>query len=246
MNPFSRYEALGQPNRPIILDDLETAVSETAECHPADISPSDEGFTELELLQNDSGLENGNTETSKNEPMAARAPCLSLERVSLHEAGDSDSVVVKKCGLPSSGQTVETVRSYHRNQEEDEGLHNHSIDENVEMAFDGNRQTLHAGAESSENGQRVAVEDEGPIHSPESFQMEVAAGDHIGRVSPDNVTRETCGSSVPSHKEDKKTIKEPNSEEVLIDTEKEKQTSEAEMKSWLLKRMQGPIEGEAL
>ncbi|XP_077566615.1 nuclear receptor coactivator 7b isoform X1 [Stigmatopora nigra] len=49
LNPFSRYQAL-DAKRPIILDDLESALSETVstEDEPADKSPSDEGFTELE------------------------------------------------------------------------------------------------------------------------------------------------------------------------------------------------------
>ncbi|XP_036438177.1 nuclear receptor coactivator 7 isoform X1 [Colossoma macropomum] len=251
LNPFSRYEALGQPNRPIVLDDIETTVSETAECHPADKSPSDEGFTELELVQNDSGTENGSAEMSHNKQKTANITCLSLEGASLQEVSDSEEA--KVVIWPPSDETVKAVRSCDKDQEEeeeeDEGLHNRSTDENVET--DGNKpSTLHGGTELNENGHIITTSDEVKdtkktgmqIPTLESSQMEVAAGDHMGLVSPGNIAEENCSSSGPRHEEDKETIKGPNSEQELSEREKERQTNEAEMKSWLLKRMQGPIE----
>ncbi|XP_066532248.1 nuclear receptor coactivator 7 isoform X2 [Hoplias malabaricus] len=244
LNPFSRYEALGQPNRPIILDDMETAVSETAECHPADKSPSDEGFTELELLQNDSGTENGNADTSQNRPETADTTCFSL--ASLQE--ESDTEEAKRSEIINSGKTLEAVGSCDSAQEEeDEGLHNRSTDENMEMALDGSKPTtLHAGRIPSENGHRntdmMKNTNNIEVQIPAlKSQMEVAAGDAI-TVNPGTIRGENGISSGPSHEEDKETIKGPNSEEELTKREKERQASEAEMKSWLLKRMQGPIE----
>ncbi|KAI4802327.1 hypothetical protein KUCAC02_020175 [Chaenocephalus aceratus] len=58
LNPFSRYEAL-DPKRPIVLDDIESTLSETVctEGDPTEKSPSDEGFTDLEPTVNASAEE---------------------------------------------------------------------------------------------------------------------------------------------------------------------------------------------
>uniref|UniRef100_A0A669EX90 Nuclear receptor coactivator 7 n=1 Tax=Oreochromis niloticus TaxID=8128 RepID=A0A669EX90_ORENI len=56
LNPFSRYEAL-DPKRPIVLDDIESTLSETGRItvgEQTEKSPSDEGFTELEPTVNGS------------------------------------------------------------------------------------------------------------------------------------------------------------------------------------------------
>ncbi|XP_072535561.1 nuclear receptor coactivator 7 isoform X1 [Salminus brasiliensis] len=254
LNPFSRYEALGQPNRPIILDDIETAVLETAECHPADKSPSDEGFTELDLLQNESGTENGNPETSQSGLEAANATCLSLEGEMFQKVTDSEETELS--GLPPSSQTVEAMWSCdkeEKEEEEDEGLHNHSTDENLEMLLEGNRPCmLLAGTDSSENGHRVLVADElkdtdkigSHILGHEPFQVDVSAQDLVGKGSSGSVTEEDCSGT--SRGEGTETIKGPNLEGELTERERERQTNEAEMKSWLLKRMQGPIEAMLL
>ncbi|XP_061668158.1 nuclear receptor coactivator 7 isoform X2 [Syngnathoides biaculeatus] len=73
LNPFSRYEAL-DAKRPIILDDLESALSETVstEGEQTDKSPSDEGFTELEPTVNGSAEEAEGT-CSKTPDSARRA-----------------------------------------------------------------------------------------------------------------------------------------------------------------------------
>ncbi|XP_057678171.1 nuclear receptor coactivator 7 isoform X1 [Corythoichthys intestinalis] len=64
LNPFSRYQSL-DAKQPIILDDLESALSETVstEGEQTDKSPSDEGFTELEPTIN------GSTEESEATPL---------------------------------------------------------------------------------------------------------------------------------------------------------------------------------
>lgn len=247
LNPFSRYEALGQPNRPIILDDIETAGLETAECHPADKSPSDEGFTELELMQNESGTENGNAETSQNEPETANADCLSLDGALLQKMSDTEEAKMSK--LPPSGQTVKAGKLCDKNREEEEdvGLHNHSTDENLEM-LEGNKPSmLLTRSESGENRHMVIATDElknsdesgCQIPGDESFQVEASTEVYVGKGSPGSGAEENCcGSSF----EGTETIKRPNSKEKLIETERERQTNEAEMKSWLLKRMQAPIE----
>ncbi|XP_077366242.1 nuclear receptor coactivator 7b isoform X2 [Festucalex cinctus] len=62
LNPFSRYQTPDAGKRPIVLDDLESALLETvggAGGERADKSPSDEGFTELEPAVDGSADEAG-------------------------------------------------------------------------------------------------------------------------------------------------------------------------------------------
>lgn len=252
LNPFSRYEALGKPNHPIILDDIETA----ANCPPADKSPSDEGFTELELLQNDSGTENGSPETSHSRPETANTTCLSLEEASLQDL--SNCVEAKMSVLVLSDQTAEAMRScdVDRVEDVDEGLHNRSTDENVEPVLDEDKNnTLYTGTEPNEKGRMVTVADE--MKDPEglieaeilvrdSLQVEdvVVVADHKRTVSSGDVAMRSgkCSSSVPSY-DDKETKKRPDEE--MNKKEDELENKESEM-SWLMKRMQGPIEGEEI
>ncbi|XP_051952461.1 nuclear receptor coactivator 7-like isoform X2 [Xyrauchen texanus] len=185
LNPFSRYEARGQPNRPIILDDIEAAVSEMSECHVAEKSPSDEGFTELELLQSDSN-----------------ATMHSLEGASLYD----DSEPSKTLSQPATSSTTER-------EDEDEGLHNCSAEVNTELLQsvpDRLVDVTKTKPETIVNG----AKDSGKCSSPEpSVDIE-------GR----------------------KKSKRSNSAVELSEAEKRRRASEAEMKSWLLKRMQVPIE----
>ncbi|KAF4092183.1 hypothetical protein AMELA_G00017940 [Ameiurus melas] len=250
LNPFSRYEALGKPNRPIVLDDIETA----DDCPPADKSPSDEGFTELELLQNDSGTENGSTETSHSRPETVNTTCLSLEETSFHNL--SDSVETKMSVLVLTSQTAEAVTSCDADQveDEDEGVHNRSTDEIVDPVLDGDKNSaLYPGTEPSAKGHRVTVVDElkdaedlnkAKILTPDSPQVEevvvVAAEDQKRMVSSLDVAEDSgkC-SSGPVYEDDKETMKRPDEE--LSKKEEDLQNNETEM-SWLMKRMQGPIE----
>lgn len=142
LNPFSRYESLGSSSLPIVLDDIETAVVDASDSQIADKSPSDEGFTELELLQSDSNTS-----------------CSGLQGATLQEHTKTP-------------------------EDEDEGLHNRSTDDSVEVTK--RRSQMFAN--------RPNVE-------------------------------ESKGSNAE-----------------LSEAEKRKRASEAEMKSWLLKRMQKPIE----
>lgn len=247
LNPFSRFEALGKPNRPIVLDDIEAA----SDCPPAEKSPSDEGFTELELLQNDSGTENGSTETSHSRPETANTTCLSLEEASLQDL--SDSVDAK-----TSVQTAEAVSSRDADQAEDvdEGLHNRSTDENAEPVLDEEkRSTLDTGrAELSEKGQMVTTVDEMKdaeglsmakilIRDASKMEEEEEAEDQKRIVSSGDVAGDLKERAVPgrSYEDDKETIKRPKAEELNKKVE-EVQNHETEL-SWLMKRMQGPIEG---
>ncbi|XP_016114490.1 nuclear receptor coactivator 7-like [Sinocyclocheilus grahami] len=205
LNPFSRYEALGAPNRPIVLDDIETAVSEISECQIADKSPSDEGFTELELLQSDSNT-----------------TCSGQEGAPLQEQRKTP--------------TDQSVTSYRAEEDEDEGLHNRSTDDNAELlqsfpnrldalVHDGKEATTEVNEETKTRGETL-VNGVSAIEATASDQKTKATLEDSGR----------CSSSPGPNLEDNKG---PNS---FSEAERRRRASEAEMKSWLLKRMQRPIE----
>ncbi|XDV41113.1 hypothetical protein PO909_010036 [Leuciscus waleckii] len=202
LNPFSRYEALGVPNQPIILDDIESAVSEISESQIADKSPSDEGFTELELLQSDSNT-----------------TCSGQEGASLQEHRRTPSRM-------SMDQKDRSVRVFIAEEEEDEGLHNRSTDDNAELP----QSLVHDGKEAAIEVTKT---------SSETLVNGVFAieNDQKSKVTPEDSGK--C--SLPgSHVEDNKG---PNSDvELLSEAEKRRRASEAEMKSWLVKTMQRPIE----
>ncbi|XP_051500264.1 nuclear receptor coactivator 7-like isoform X2 [Myxocyprinus asiaticus] len=208
LNPFSRYEARGQPNRPIILDDIKAAVSEMSECHIAEKSPSDEGFTELELLQSDSN-----------------ATMHSLEGASLYD----DSEPSKTLSQPTTEQNDETVTSSNTErggEEEDEGLHNCSAEDNVEL--------LPSVPDKLVDATKTRAETIGK-----------GAMDQKRKLSCSEVTKDSgkCSSPEPNVDiEGRKESKRSNSAVELSEVEKCKRASEAEMKSWLLKRMQVPVE----
>ncbi|TSL47599.1 Nuclear receptor coactivator 7 [Bagarius yarrelli] len=238
LNPFSRYEALSKPNRPIVLDDIET---ETV-CSAADKSPSDEGFTELELLQNDSGAENGSVEAFHSRPETANTTCLSMEEASLQDL--SKSVETKMSVLVLTERTAEAVRSGDADQaeDEDEGLHNQSTDENVEPLLEGDKkQALYTGTEPSEKGHLDEIKDVEGLNNDklltEDSQVEDIVTKNQRSVSSEDVT----GDSGPSCEDDKETIKRPNEEEESSKKEEDQLNNDNGM-SWLMKRMQGPIE----
>lgn len=214
LNPFSRYEALGAPNRPIVLDDIETAVSEISECQIADKSPSDEGFTELELLQSDSNT-----------------TCSSQEGASLQEQ--------------RKRPTDKSVTSCLAEEDEDEGLHNRSTDDNAELlqsflnrlddpmalVHDGKEATTEVNEETKTRGEML-VNGASAIKATASDQKAKATLEDSGK----------CSSPGPNLEDNKG----PNSDAQLSEAELSRRASEAEMKSWLLKRMQRPIEGESV
>ncbi|XP_076844156.1 nuclear receptor coactivator 7b isoform X2 [Brachyhypopomus gauderio] len=236
LNPFSRYEALGRPSRPIILDDIEAADSDMAECHPAEKSPSDEGFTELELLQNDSSTENGMAETSVGRPETADTGCLEMGGSSSQDMSDCERVNVT--GRSLSDQSVGGAGTCDLGrEEEDEGLDSRVTNERAELAVDGEGPALQRdGTEAGREAHGVAVAEE----VNETDDILNAGASH--QVSASDATRHSgnCSSSGPSHKEE--TTMGPSLKKRQIEREEEKESEETEMKSWLMKRMQEPIE----
>uniref|UniRef100_A0AAX7THF2 Nuclear receptor coactivator 7 n=1 Tax=Astatotilapia calliptera TaxID=8154 RepID=A0AAX7THF2_ASTCA len=144
LNPFSRYEALN-PKQPIVLDDIESTLSETVSTvgEQTEKSPSDEGFTELEPTVN------GSTDEAEG------TSCRTLDRHQHELLGQS----------PGQGD--------HKNQtqgklddEEDEGVaQNTSIEdgESIHAPVDQiRRQSLKQASEVDETSgpDRPAEEDE--------------------------------------------------------------------------------------
>lgn len=204
LNPFSRYEALGAPNRPIVLDDIESAVSEISESQIADKSPSDEGFTELELLQSDSNT-----------------TCSGHEGASLQEHRKTPTRI-------SMDQKDKSLRSFNAEEEEDEdeGLHNRSTDDNMDLL----RSLVHDGKEAATEVTKTS----GETLVNGVFAIE---NDQRSKVTPEDSGK--CSPPGP-HVEDNTG---PNAdEELLSEAEKRRRASEAEMKSWLVNTMQRPIE----
>ncbi|XP_052391668.1 nuclear receptor coactivator 7 isoform X2 [Carassius gibelio] len=184
LNPFSRYEALGAPNQLIVLDDIEAAISEISECQIPDKSPSDEGFTELELLQSDC-----NTTCSGHE------------------------------GAPPQEQrktpTDQSVRLY--------------LPEKLDQPA-----LVHDGKEA------VIEVDEVTKTRGETLANRVSAIEAIARDQKEMTPEDSGKCSWPGpNVEDSKT---PNSDVELPEAEIHRRASEAEMKSWLLNRIQRPIE----
>nr|XP_055041722.1 nuclear receptor coactivator 7 isoform X1 [Misgurnus anguillicaudatus] len=207
LNPFSRYEALGAPNRPIILDDIETAVSEIL-----DKSPSDEGFTELELLQSDS-----------------ITTCPSQEGASFHDDCEPKETTNR------SDQKDESLRCCNV---EDEGLNRSTEDSGVLL------QSLPDSVREppTQLHDVTTKRDETLVNGVTT--KDATTQDQNKMVSCSDVTDDsvTCSQPVDDAEVRQKENKGPNSDAEISEAEQRRQANQAEMKSWLLKRMQGPIE----
>ncbi|XP_035649926.1 nuclear receptor coactivator 7-like isoform X2 [Oncorhynchus keta] len=230
LNPFSRYEALDS-KRPIVLDDIDSALSDTvierAECEPADQSPSDEGFTELELPLNGSA----------EEPMSgSRPPASATSQDQRGELPGSSSP--KRVESQSLSDPVPLTSQ--RGEEDDEGLvQNRSIEETT--------QSLPVLSETENNGdllkpaslatrQAKDGNSSGQLVNGVSDQSE-SAMDQNRKLSLSETAAASgkCSSQEPSP-----------AEEWLSEEEKRKRSNKAEVKSWLLERMQAPIQNMLL
>ncbi|XP_038824341.1 nuclear receptor coactivator 7-like isoform X2 [Salvelinus namaycush] len=230
LNPFSRYEAL-DPKRPIVLDDIDSALSETvierAECEPADQSPSDEGFTELELPLNGSA----------EEPMSgSRPPASATSQDQRGELPRSSSPKWVESQDQSLSDPVPLTSQ--RGEEEDEGLvQNSSIEETT--------QSLPVLSETEKDGELLKEKpakdakdgiSSGQLVNSVSDQLE-SAMDQNRKLSLSETAAASgkCSSQEPSP-----------AEEQLSEEEKRKRSNKAEVKSWLLERMQAPIQNMLL
>ncbi|KAM8847647.1 nuclear receptor coactivator 7 isoform 1-T3 [Synchiropus picturatus] len=115
LNPFSRYEAL-DPKQPIVLDDIESSLSETGstEEEPTEKSPSDEGFTELEPTVNGSTTDTDGR-SSKTPSTASRdhqEDCLGPDKaLQCQIKGKLDDEEDEGLAQNSSIEDVESIQS---------------------------------------------------------------------------------------------------------------------------------------
>ncbi|XP_071006872.1 nuclear receptor coactivator 7-like isoform X2 [Oncorhynchus clarkii lewisi] len=242
LNPFSRYEAL-DPKRPIVLDDINSALSETviarAECDPADKSPSDECFTELELPLKWSAEEpksgsrppaSATSSDQQGEPPGSNTP----KRAKSQDQSPSDSV-------PLTSQ---------RGEEEDEGLvQNRSIEDmteslpvSSETEKDGELlkeklASLATGQDDNSTGQLV--------NSVSIREQSESAMDQNRKLSFSE-TAEAPGKCISWEPSPAGELQNGPMIEGLSEEEKRKRRNKAEVKSWLLERMQAPIQNTLL
>lgn len=215
LNPFSRFEEL-DPKRPIVLDDIESTLSETVstEGEQTEKSPSDEGFTDLEPTVNES------TEEAEEGPSSKIPSTVSRDQQDLGPScpgrGDAQD---KSLFSQTKGKL---------DDEEDEGVaQNSSIEdgESIQSSSETDKKPTEV-TETKEIKPKGTEEllnsahDEAPVDQNRKLNLKETSEVCVERQSPD---RPAGGAEV--------------SEE-----ERRKKIYEAEVKSWLLERMQAPIE----
>uniref|UniRef100_A0A1A7Z6D4 Nuclear receptor coactivator 7 n=1 Tax=Iconisemion striatum TaxID=60296 RepID=A0A1A7Z6D4_9TELE len=220
LNPFSRYEAL-LPKRPIVLDDIESTLSETVspEGKQEENSPSDEGFTELEPTVNGSAEE------------AEGTPSTTLSTVS----ADHYELVAPGCTSRGNFQDNLMLGQAKRrlDDEEDEGVaQNSSIEdgESIQSSSETKQSDLHVEAA----GPRVTETKDVKAEGPEEL-LNCVGDEIIRKLSLQD--SENCGTSGLGGQNPGR----PAEGGGVSEEERLKKNYESEMKSWLLKRMQVPI-----
>ncbi|XP_060908079.1 nuclear receptor coactivator 7 isoform X1 [Labrus mixtus] len=228
LNPFSRYEALNK-KRPIVLDDIESTLSDTGstEGEQTEKSPSDEGFTDLEPTVN------GSTEDSVG--MSSKT----LNMVS----GDSLGPI-----CPDRGDTQDKSMLCQTkgklDDEEDEGVaQNSSVEDgestqsSLEIGNQGDPLDKPTSREATKTKDMKPKGTEELLNSAHD-KIITAPEDQSRRLSLGEEAAEVCGDfSLTRPNPDRQAGGSELSEE-----ERRKKSYEAEVKSWLLERMQAPIE----
>ncbi|XP_023128183.2 nuclear receptor coactivator 7 isoform X2 [Amphiprion ocellaris] len=230
LNPFSRYEAL-DPKRPIVLDDIESTLSETVstEDDPTEKSPSDEGFTELEPTVNGS-TEEAEGSSSKTPSTVSRDQHEVLGPSCLGRGDFQDKLMLSK---PKGKLDDEEDEGVAQNSSIEDG---ESIRSSSETEKQGNLQDKPASQEATETkdiqskgtDELLNSVDDKIVFTPEDQNRKWSlkeAAEFKGKCSPK-----------------KESPDRPMEEEELSEEERQKKNYEAEMKSWLLERMQAPIE----
>lgn len=215
LNPFSRYEAL-DPKRPIVLDDIESTLSETVSTvgEQTEKSPSDEGFTELEPTVNGSTdeVEGPSSKTLSNDQ---------------HELQEPSGPGQGECQNQTQGML----------DDEDEGVaQNSSIDgESIQSFLETEKQgDLHDKPRTQVVTEAKDAKCEG------SEELINGAGDKITSAPVDQNRRQSLKEASEVH--EKSGPDRPAEGDELSEEERQKENYEAEIKSWLLQRMQAPIE----
>ncbi|KAK5608135.1 hypothetical protein CRENBAI_003846 [Crenichthys baileyi] len=219
LNPFSRYEAL-VPKQPIVLDDIESTLSETVsmEGEQTEKSPSDEGFTELEPTVNGS--------TEETEGTSSTTLC----RDNYEHEGTS-------CISQQESQYYSMLSQAKGSlDEEDEGVaQNSSIEqgESVQSALETEKQgTL------LNKPMKLQVTETKDVNSEEPEELlNSVYGKTLRRLSLQESTDIQGRSGLGRQNPDR-----PADGDGVTEEERQKKNPESEMSSWLLKRIQAPIE----
>ncbi|CAN9507465.1 unnamed protein product [Ophioblennius macclurei] len=211
LNPFSRYEAM-DPKRAIVLDDIESALSEIggAQDDQTEKSPSDEGFTELEPTVN------GSTEEKEGATCEGPSSVSEEELVgpSRPRRGDKLALGQRKGKLEDDDE-----------EEEDEGVaQNCSMEdgESIQASLDESRDKPTCQEVTKTKDIKSKRPDE-LLTSVDNVIIDTPA-DQNGKRSPEEVCRRS-GSKGQS----------PDGEDELSEEERRN-------KSWLLERIQAPIQ----
>ncbi|XP_067097120.1 nuclear receptor coactivator 7 isoform X2 [Osmerus mordax] len=220
-NPFSRYEAL-DAGRTIVLDDIDSALSETvmetAECDVS--SPSDEGFTELVLPAN--GSADG------------------LESTSQSHAGSPSSLDQQGALSHSQTLTQPQKQSPPERTEEEEGLLQHSsVEESLAVPSEG------GGAARLEQTPAGPGSADTPLQAARSLTNGVAAGSTGAQSRKLSLSEAEVASGKRGPRDEVLTGRPqevPLGDEGMSEEETRKRSYEAEVKSWLMERMQAPIQ----
>ncbi|KAM3861206.1 nuclear receptor coactivator 7 [Diretmus argenteus] len=222
LNPFSRYESL-DPKRPIVLDDIDSALSETVntEAEQTEKSPSDEGFTELEPTVN------GSTE----DPEGTSSKPYSTVSRDQQDSQDQTNSLKTLMLCQTKGKL---------DDDEDEGVAQNSSVEDAE--------SLQCSSETEKQGGDKPVSLEVcETKDINSKGNEVVNGvcNIISSLSVDQKLnlKEAAGKCSPQGLCPAAELQNgPSAEDGLSEEERRKKNYEAEVKSWLLERMQAPIE----
>ncbi|KAK2856258.1 hypothetical protein Q5P01_004993 [Channa striata] len=222
LNPFSRYEAL-DPKRPIVLDDIESTLSETVSTQgeQTEKSPSDEGFTELEPTFNGS--------TEEVEGTSSKTPStLSRDQQELPGQGEKSGFC----------QTKEKL-----DDEDDEGVAQNSFIEDGESIQSYSESEKQGDLHDKPTVREVTETKE--IKPKGTEELLKGVDDKIMRAPLDQNRKlslqeasELRGNSAPLRHSPDRT----EEEDELSKEERRKKNYEAEVRSWLLERMQAPIE----
>ncbi|XP_041814973.1 nuclear receptor coactivator 7 isoform X3 [Chelmon rostratus] len=226
LNPFSRYEAL-DPKRPIVLDDIESTLSETGstEGEQTEKSPSDEGFTELEPSVNGS--------TEEPEGMSSKTPSIvSRDQQELGPSCPGRGDIQDKSTLCQTKGKLD--------DEEDEGVAQNCSIEDGESILSSSETEKHGDKPTNQE-----VTETKDLKPKGTGQLLNGAHDKtIGAPMDQNrklslkEASAVCENSSPKRQSpDRPAGGAEHSEE-----EKQRKSYEAEVKSWLLERMQAPIE----
>lgn len=185
-------------------------------------SPSDEGFTELEPTVNGSTVEAGGS------------PSVTLNIVSKdqQELGPGQVDLENKSKL---GQTKGKLED-----DEDEGVAQNSSTEDAESILSSSETEKQGDKTTSQelHGTKDNTKVTEELLSDANNITDTTPGDQHRKVSLKEVTGDH-GDSSPERQSPDKPVGGPQ----INEDDRQKKSYEAEMKSWLLEKMQAPIEG---